>query len=112
MVKVNQNQDAALFPLIIFLLIQLLNPLRFSSPTVPTLPPNEKFHLDTTFYTNNISAFTAGVELAAPENGSHSQFIAQEEDGQQKIALQRSSQPIHEDDNFNANLGACCCDSQ
>lgn len=54
----------------------------------------------------------AGAELAAPENGVHSQFIAQEEDGQQKIALQRSSQPRYEDDNFNANLDACCCDSQ
>lgn len=54
----------------------------------------------------------AGAELAAPESGVHSQFIAQEEDGQQKIALQRSSQPRYEDDNFNANLDACCCDSQ
>lgn len=54
----------------------------------------------------------AGVELAATENGIHFQFIAWEEDGQQKIALRRSSQPRYEGDNFNANLGACCCDSQ
>lgn len=37
-VKVNQNQDAAFFPLIILFLIQLLSSLRLCSPTVSALP--------------------------------------------------------------------------
>lgn len=48
-VKINQNQDAAFFPLIILLLIQLLNSLRISSSFFPTLLQNQNLHLDTTF---------------------------------------------------------------
>lgn len=41
-VKVNQNQDTAFFPLIMLLLIQLLNSLRLSSSDIFTLPPKLK----------------------------------------------------------------------
>lgn len=111
-VKVNQNKYETFYLLIILLLIQLLNYLRLFSPTVSTQPTEWKLSPWHYLFNQNHFCIMAGVELAAAENGIRSQFIAQEEEGQQKISLHTSSQPMCEDESVNANLDAHFCNSQ